>query len=114
MRRRRQSSCCRDLNDGVCRMSERRIIRRFSEEAVEVCNKVGLPPNTEAEDYDNAYTEDYDNNMFDHEVVESEFDSESMHVDENYATTSSSCSSDWLSDKSGSYAPIYVPYEEEE
>ena len=62
MRRRRQPSVpliCRDLNDGVYKMSERRIILRFSEEAVEVCNKVGLPLDTEY--YDNMYTEEYYN-----------------------------------------------------
>ena len=99
-----QPSRCRDLNDGVCRMSERRIIRRFSEEAVEVCNKVGLPPDTE--DYDNI-------NMYEVVELESEFDSEPMYEDEDedydiYAATSSSSST--TSSKSSKSAYDYDVY----
>ena len=40
--RRRRSTRCNDLNEGVCSMRERSIVKRFGESAIEVCKKVGL------------------------------------------------------------------------
>jgi len=89
MSRRRQSTRCRDLNQGVCSMSERKIIRRFSKQAVKVCDKVGFAPKTEY--YDNMY-----------ELVES-FESEPISEDEDYDYDAYAATTSTKSSKGGSY-----------
>ncbi len=84
-----QSERCLDLDEGVCSMTERRIISRFSKKAVKVCNKVGLPPRTKY--YDNMYG-----------LVES-LESGSMPEDEDYDYDVYAATTSPKSSKRGSY-----------